>query len=71
MIATFGDNEFYSTVEYCGESVEKHMHKVTYHRPKTKPFENYIFNEDRDAGEIDAINMAKEFVNQRKKQYGK
>ena len=47
------------------------MHKVTYHRPKTKPFENYIFNEDRDAGEIDAINMAKEFVNQRKKQYGK
>ena len=68
MILTFGDNEFTATVEYCG----KDMHKVTYNDPSMEePFTNFVFNEDRKSGEKDSIEMAKTFVKQRKKKYGK
>jgi len=67
MILSFGDNEFTATVEYCG----KNMHKVTYTGPGMDDFENYIFNEDKEQGEKDSIEMAKTFVKQRDKKYGK
>ena len=67
MILSFGDNEFKATVEYCGND----MHKVTYSGPGMKDFENYIFNEDKERGEKDSIEMAKTFVKQRDKKYGK
>ena len=62
MIQTFENNEFKATVEYCGND----MHKVTYTGPgMDKPFENYIFNEDKEQGEKDSIEMAEKFVNSR------
>ena len=68
MILSFGDNEFTATVEYCG----KNMHKVTYNKPNMdKPFENFVFNDDRKQGEKDSIEMAKTFVKLSDKKYAK
>jgi hypothetical protein len=43
------------------------MHKITYIRDGEEIFTNFVFNEDRKAGERDSLEMAKEFVKQRKK----
>tara|TARA_B100001996_G_C18286002_1_gene448812 strand:- start:154 stop:360 length:207 start_codon:yes stop_codon:yes gene_type:complete len=68
MILTFGDNEFTATVEYCGRD----MHKVTYNDPSMdEPFTNFVFNDIKENGEKDAVEMAKTFVRQREKKHGK
>ena len=67
MIQTFENNEFKATVEYCGND----MHKVTYSGPGMKDFENYIFNEDKERGEKDSIEMAEQFVRSKEAKYGK
>ena len=74
MITTFGDNEFKATVEYKGGTRETHMHEGIYYdnlAPDKKPFTNYVFNEDKQKGESDAIEMAQEFVRSREVKYGK
>ena len=43
------------------------MHKVKYIRDGEEVFTNFVFNEDRKAGEQDSLEMAKAFVRQRKK----
>lgn len=60
IVATF-KNEFLSaTVEFNGTN----MHTVTYIRKgdNEEPFKNYVFNDDRESGEKDSIEMAKKFV---------
>ena len=68
MMLTFADNEFIATVEYRSND----MHKVTYNDPSMdEPFTNFVFNDDKENGEKDAVEMAKTFVRQREKKYGK
>ena len=67
MIATFGHNEFKATGEYCGGD----MHTVTYTGPDMKELKNFIFNEDREKGEKDSIEMAERFVRTKEATHGK
>ena len=68
LVASFGDEFLGADVNY-GEhqSGQTHMHKVTYIRDGEELFTNFVFNEDRAAGERDSVEMAKDFVKQRKK----
>ena len=69
LIASFGDEFLGANVEYSDKAkhVTEHMHKVTYIREGEEVFTNFVFNPDKKAGEQDSIEMAKEFVNQGKK----
>ena len=58
MIASFG-NEFISAeVFYNGTN----MHTVKYIREGEVVFTNMVFNDDRESGEKDSIDMAEQFV---------
>jgi hypothetical protein len=67
IVASFGDEFYGASVEYSERANYQHMHKVTYIREGEEVFTNFVFNEDRKAGERDSLEMAKEFVKQRKK----
>ena len=68
LVASFGDEFKGADVEYCTDrkGIEgSHMHTVKYIRDGEEGFTNYVFNEDRKAGEADSLDMAREFVKQR------
>jgi len=67
LVASFGDEFLGANVEYSRESCGEHMHKVTYIRDGEEVFTNFVFNPDKKVGEEYSKEMAKEFVNQRKK----
>ena len=67
LVASYGDEFLSASVEYSERANKEHMHKVTYIRDGEEVFTNFVFNEDRKAGEKDSLEMAKEFVRQRKK----
>lgn len=67
LVASFGDEFLGANVEYSEKATYEHMHKVTYIRDGEELFTNFVFNEDRAAGERDSVEMAKDFVKQRKK----
>ena len=68
LVASFGDEFLGANVKYGeNQSSQTHMHKITYIRDGEEIFTNFVFNEDRKAGERDSLEMAKEFVNQGKK----
>jgi len=67
LVASFGDEFLGASVEYSDITSDKHMHKVTYIRDGEEVFTNFVFNESKEAGELDSLKMAKEFVNQRSK----
>ena len=67
LVASFGDEFLGANVEYSELATSEHMHKVTYIREGEEVFTNFVFNPDKQAGEKDSIDMAKEFVKQGKK----
>jgi len=67
LVASFGDEFLGARVEYSDYRSIEHMHKITYIREGEEVFTNFVFNPDRKAGEKDSIDMAEEFVKQRKK----
>lgn len=66
-VASFGNEFLGATVSYNGEN----MHKVNYIREGEIVFSNFIFNDNRESGEQDSIEMAEKFVKQGIRHNGK
>tara|TARA_Y100000996_G_scaffold55139_1_gene37530 strand:+ start:105 stop:314 length:210 start_codon:yes stop_codon:yes gene_type:complete len=66
-VASFGNEFLGATVSYNDDN----MHKVDYIREGEIVFSNFIFNDNRESGEKDSIEMAEKFVRQETRHNGK
>ena len=66
-MASFGNEFLGATVSYNDDN----MHKVDYIREGEIVFSNFIFNDNRESGEKDSIDMAEQFVAKETSKHGK
>jgi hypothetical protein len=65
-VASFG-NEFIGAEVFYKKG---NMHTVKYIREGEVVFTNMVFNDNRESGEKDSIDMAKKFVTQETRKHG-
>lgn len=65
-VASFGNEFIGAEVSYKGNN----MHTVKYIREGEVVFTNMVFNDDKESGEKDSIDMAKRFVTQETRKHG-
>ena len=65
-VASFGNEFIGAEVHYK----KNNMHTVTYIREGEVVFTNMVFNDDKESGEKDSIDMAKRFVTQETRKHG-
>lgn len=65
-VASFGNEFIGAEVHYK----QGNMHTVKYIREGEVVFTNMVFNDDKESGEKDSIDMAKRFVTQETRKHG-